>query len=137
MQKLYKFSPFFFLHIENFQLLKAFFRYPGFAAVEIMVGKLPEFFRIGESYTKIFKFCIAKRVHFLICMDHLHAKLLIPALLFHDLAKKLIKIGDLYIKTASRKIDCHRSFPVKKQVMLTVIPMADPSLPYALSVQSM
>ena len=56
MQKLYKFSPFFFLHIENFQLLKAFFRYPGFAAVEIMIGKLPEFFRIGESYTKIFKF---------------------------------------------------------------------------------
>ena len=137
MQKLYKFSPFFFLHIENLQLLKAFFRYPGFAAVEIMVGKLPEFFRIGESYTKIFKFCISKRTHFLICMDHLHAKLLIPALLFHDLAKKLIKIGDLYIKTASRKIDCHRSFPVKKQVMLTVIPMADPSLPYALSVQSM
>ena len=56
--------------------------------------------------------------------------------LLKKLLETLIKIGDLYIKTASRKIDCHRSFPVKKQVMLTVIPMADPSLPYTLPVQS-
>ena len=128
MQKLYKFSPFFFLHIENFQLLKAFFRYPGFAAVEIMVGKLPEFFRIGESYTKIFKFCIAKRTHFLICMDHLHAKLLERAADYEnteDLTAALTAAKAVYANTSATQTEVDRAASTLLDALAAMAERAD------------
>ena len=135
MQKLYEICSSFFLCKQRFQLFQILFRYPGFTSVKIMVGQLPEFLRVCEPDAEIFKFCMPQRSDFLINVQHFHAQLLIPSLFFHDLPKKIVKICNLRIKTASGKVHRCRSLTVKQDIVLAVVSVADSPFADALAVK--
>ncbi len=120
---------------ENVQLLLRPVGDPGFPAVVVMVGDLPEFLRVGEPQAHIFPLVVGQGEHPIVPAHDLQADPRIPVPFFHDFSHKNHTDPTAARPHGSGQTAGAPFFLPKKHIVLMKAAMAHPPLLHSPGVQ--